>query len=283
MISADALRLKAAMIRKTVIMMIYHAKGGHTGGALSCVDILTVLYYAIMRIDSKNPKDPDRDRFILSKGHSVEPLYAILADKGFFPQDLLWSFSSYKSPLIGHPSVKVPGIELNSGALGHGLSCAVGMALAAKMDALDSHVYCLMGDGEQAEGSVWEAAMAAAHYNLHNLVGIIDRNHLQISGDTEMVMGLESLEKKYEAFGWDVLVIDGHSIDQLLKVLSDKDHQRPRMVIATTKKGKGVSYMEDVASWHHGVPDEERYIQALDELDATIANLGKKGAFSYGI
>ena len=262
---------KAAEIRRDLLHVIYNARTGHTGGSLSSVDILTVLYYDILRVDPANPKDPDRDRFVLSKGHSVEGYYSILADKGFFPKEELKTFSTFKSRLIGHPSVKVPGVELNTGALGHGLPCSVGMALAAKKSKMDVKVYCLMGDGEQAEGSVWEAAMAGPNFELDNLTAIIDRNHLQISGNTENVMKLEGLAAKWEAFGWDVRSVDGHDFAALIKVFSGpRKKGKPLMVIAETTKGKGVSYMEDEAKWHHGVPTEEQFAQALEEIDSFI-------------
>ncbi len=259
---------KAAEIRRDLLHVIYNARTGHTGGSLSSVDILTVLYYNILRIDPAHPKDPNRDRFVLSKGHSVEGYYSILADKGFFPREELKKFSAFKSRLIGHPSVKVPGVELNTGALGHGLPCSVGMALAAKKSKMDVKVYCLMGDGEQAEGSVWEAAMAGPNFGLDNLTAIIDRNHLQISGNTENVMKLEGLADKWAAFGWDVRSVDGHDIPALIEVFnSPRKKGKPMMVIAETTKGKGVSYMEDEAKWHHGVPTEEQFTQAIGEID----------------
>jgi transketolase len=267
----EDLIIKSAHIRKDLLTMIFHAGTGHTGGSLSCVDILTVLYYQVLRIDPMHPRDPNRDRFILSKGHSVEGLYAILADRGFFPKEELNRFSTYRSALIGHPSVKVPGIELNTGALGHGLSCSVGMALAAKKDCSDVRVFCLMGDGEQAEGSVWEAAMAGANFRLDNLTAIIDRNRLQISGDTESVMRLDALDRKWEAFGWHVDIVPGHDMVGLFEVLDNTEHEgKPHLIIAETTKGKGVSYMQDMAKWHHGVPTEEQFRQAIDELDAYI-------------
>ncbi len=265
---------KAAEVRKDLLSLIYNSKTGHTGGSLSSADILTVLYYRILNVDPANPKDPGRDRFVLSKGHSVEGYYTILADKGFFPKEELQEFSTFKSRLIGHPSIKVPGVELNTGALGHGLSCSVGMALAAKKDKLDVKVYCLMGDGEQAEGSVWEAAMAGPNFELDNLTAIIDRNHLQISGDTENVMKLDSLAEKWAAFGWDVRNVDGHDIDALIDVFEGpRKSGKPMLVIAETTKGKGVSYMEDEAKWHHGVPTEEQYSQAMREIDAFLKEM----------
>lgn len=266
------LKVKAIERRRDLIQMIYNAKTGHTGGSLSSVDILTALYYKIMRIDPKNPKWEERDRFVMSKGHSVEGYYTVLADVGFFPKEELNTFSKYRSRLIGHPNVKVPGIEMNTGALGHGLPVAVGMALAGKMDKKDYRVYVLMGDGEQAEGSIWEGAMAAGHYCLDNLVGIIDRNRLQISGNTEHVMKLEDLKDKWAAFGWEVLETDGNNMEELvstfrkLPVVAGKPH----LVIANTIKGKGVSFMENTAKWHHGVPSPEQYEQALKELEQQL-------------
>ncbi len=268
MYSIQELRKKAVERRMDLVQMIYDAKTGHTGGALSSLDILVTLYYEMMNVDPKNPKWDDRDRFVLSKGHSVEGYYAILADLGFFPKEELKTFSRYKSRLIGHPTVKVPGIEMNSGALGHGLSTAVGMALAGKMDGKAYKVYVLMGDGEQAEGSVWEAAMAAGHYQLDNLIAIVDRNRLQISGSTENVMHLEPFADKWKAFGWEVREVAGNDIASLvelfrkLPVVSGKPH----MVIANTTKGKGISFMENVPKWHHGVPSDEQMQQALKEL-----------------
>ncbi len=263
--------LKAAQIRRTLLQMIYEGKTGHTGGALSSADILTVLFYRILRLDPQNPKWEDRDRFILSKGHSVEGYYSILADKGFFPKEELWTFSKYRSRLIGHPSVKVPGVEMNTGALGHGLSCAVGMALGAKMNKKDVNVYCLMGDGEQAEGSVWEAAMAGANYGLDNLIAIIDRNHLQISGNTESVMKLEGLAAKWTAFGWDVSTVNGHDYTALTEQFRLAPVKgKPRLIIADTIKGKGVSFMENAAKWHHGVPTDEQLAICQREIEAVI-------------
>lgn len=262
------LEAKAAQIRMDLLKMIYEGKAGHTGSSLSCTDILTVLYYSVMNIDPLDPKWEDRDRFILSKGHAVEGYYCILADKGFFPKEELKTFSKYGSRLIGHPNNKVPGIEMNTGALGHGLSISVGMALAAKMNGKGYRVFTLMGDGEQAEGSVWEAAMAGAHYKLDNLIGIVDRNKLQISGSTEDVMGLESLEDKWRSFGWEVIPVDGHDYAHLYAVLSltPKVVGKPTLVMAYTTKGKDISFMENVAHWHHGVPTSEQLEQAINEL-----------------
>ncbi|MCM8711547.1 transketolase [Clostridium sp. SYSU_GA19001] len=270
MVEVSYLEAKAKQIRKDLVKMIYEAKAGHIGGALSSTDIMTVLYYSIMKVKPENPKLEDRDRFVLSKGHCVEPLYCILADKGFFPKEKLKTFSKFGSTLIGHPNNKNAGIEMNTGALGHGLSVSVGMALAAKMDKKDYRVFTLMGDGEQAEGSVWEAAMAGAHYKLDNLIAIVDRNRLQISGCTEDVMGLDPLEDKWTSFGWNVITVDGNDVGKLQEVFLSvpRVHGKPTLVMAYTTKGKGISFMENEAKWHHGVPDEKQMKQALAELGA---------------
>ena len=263
---------KAIQIRKELLQMIYNSGTGHTGGSLSSVDILVALYYEIMEIDPQNPKWELRDRFVLSKGHSVEGYYTILADLGFFPKDELKYFCKFNSSLIGHPSVKVPGIEMNTGSLGHGLSIAVGMALAGKMDDKNYKVYVLMGDGELAEGSIWEGAMSANHYKLDNLVGIIDRNKLQISGDTENIMSLENLEAKWRAFGWSVITLDGNNIKELIKKLKEipMDKDKPHVIIANTIKGKGVPFIENDPKWHHKVPNEEQLKEALEILDCQL-------------
>lgn len=269
--SIENLKQRAAECRKSVVQMIYEAKTGHIGGSLSSTDILVSLYFDVMKTDPENPQWPERDRFILSKGHSVEAYFSVLALKGFFPADTLKTFSQYGSILTGHPNRKVPGVEVNTGALGHGLPVAIGMALAAKMDNKASRVYVLMGDGEQAEGSNWEGAMAAANYKLDNLVGIVDRNGLQISGSTEDVMRLESLEDKWRAFGWETICVDGHDFNALNKVFTMEHKGKPLMVIANTVKGKGVSFMENKAAWHHGILNDEQYKTALDELSKEAA------------
>ena len=263
---------KAIQIRKELLQMIYNSGTGHTGGSLSSVDILVALYYEIMEIDPQNPKWELRDRFVLSKGHSVESYYTILADLGFFPKDELKYFCKFNSSLIGHPSFKVPGIEMNTGSLGHGLSIAVGMALAGKMDDKNYKVYVLMGDGELAEGSIWEGAMSANHYKLDNLVGIVDRNKLQISGDTENIMSLENLEAKWRAFGWSVITLDGNNIKELIKKLKEipMDKDKPHVIIANTIKGKGVPFIENNPKWHHKVPNEEQLKEALEILDCQL-------------
>lgn len=269
------LKRKAAQIRMDLLRMIHHAKSGHTGGSLSNTDILTALYYRIMKIDPARPKMPDRDRFIASKGHSVESLWCILADLGYFPKDELQTYNRFGTRLIGHPNNKVPGVEMNTGALGHGLAISVGMALASKKDGIGYRVFCLMGDGEQAEGSVWEAAMAGAHFKLDNLVGIIDRNRLQISGFTEDVMGLDPLDRKWASFGWSVVTVDGNDMDALVSALEaiPAKEGKPTLIMANTVKGKGVSFAENVPHWHHRVPSDEELKQALKELSAVLEQL----------
>ncbi|WP_419872835.1 transketolase [Candidatus Pristimantibacillus sp. PTI5] len=274
-----ALKAKAANIRMDLLRMIHNAKTGHTGGSLSNTDILTALYYRIMKLDPQNPKWDKRDRFIASKGHSVESLWCILADLGFFPKEELQTFSQFGSRLIGHPNNKVNGIEMNTGALGHGLAISVGMALASKRDNSGYRVFCLMGDGEQAEGSVWEAAMAGAHFKLDNLVGIIDRNRLQISGSTEDVMGLDPLEDKWEAFGWHVVSINGNDMDELVQTLeaAPAAENKPTLIMANTVKGKGVSFAENSAKWHHHVPSDEQLELAINELTALLETYQLEG------
>lgn len=269
------LERKAIELRKNLITMIYEAKTGHTGGALSSTDIIVALYYDVMRIDPKNPIWSGRDRFVLSKGHSVEGYYAVLADRGFIHKDELKTFCKFQSRLIGHPTVKVPGIEMNTGALGHGLPVAVGMALGGKMDGKGNRVFVLMGDGELAEGSVWEGAMAASNYKLDNLIGIIDRNRLQISGCTEDVMKLENLGAKWASFGWEVIEVDGNHMGQLVEIFNKLPliKGKPHMVIANTVKGKGISFMENNPKWHHGVPSQEQYEQALHELEQQLTEV----------
>lgn len=266
---------KSVETRKRVLKLIHHAKTGHTGGALSSTDIMVSLYYKIMNIDPVNPQMEDRDRFILSKGHSVEPLWTILADLGFYPEDDLWTFSSFGSKLIGHPNNKMPGVEMNTGSLGHGLSVGSGLALAAKKMNKSYRTFVLMGDGEQAEGSVWEAAMFAAHYKLDNLVAIIDRNRLQISGSTEDVMALDPLDEKWEAFGWEVVQVDGNNLDQLVSALDSSQvvTGKPKLILANTTKGKGVSFIENQADWHHHVPSDDQLAQALEELDQQLTEV----------
>jgi len=268
------LGLAAIRLRKATLEAIFEAGAGHTGGGLSCIDILTVLYHRILNVSPGNLPDPNRDRYVQSKGHSVEALYAVLADRGFFPGSELKTIGRYRSHFVGHPTRHVPGIEMNTGALGHGLPIAAGMAIAGKMDGAPYRVFTLLGDGELAEGSNWEAAMAAAHYRLDNLTAIVDHNTLQITGRTRDVCSNEPLDEKFRAFGWSVLTVNGHDFPQLTRALSGPaEPGKPTCVIANTVKGKGVSFMEDVAKWHHGVPTGAELAQALAELDAAEALL----------
>lgn len=268
------LRIQAAESRKRTWRLIYEANSGHTGGDLSCADILTTLYFSKMNIDPENPEDPNRDRYIQSKGHAAEILWTTLKERGFYSEDLLRTFYEFKSPLIGHPNNDVPGIEMNTGSLGHGLAISVGIAKAAKIDNKSYQTYTLLGDGELAEGSVWEAALAASHFKLDNLTGIIDNNKLQITGNSKDVMSTEPLQEKWESFGWAVIEIDGNNINELLKAL-DTPHQegKPKMIIANTIKGKGISFAENKAEWHHQVPTEEEYYKGIEELDNLIKEL----------
>src|SRR6266496_2398298 len=255
---------KSLLYRRRVLEIIRHAGAGHTGGSLSCVDILNVLYNRVLRVSPQTAKDPNRDRYVQSKGHSVEALYVVLADRGFYPGEQLQTLCQYKSDFVGHPTRHIPGIEQNTGALGHGLPFAAGVAIAGKKDRRDYRVFVLLGDGELAEGSNWEAAMAAAHYDLDNLIAIVDHNTLQITGRTRDVCCNEPLDEKFQAFGWDVRGVDGHSISQLTDVLASRPAAgRPLAIIANTVKGKGVSFMEDVAKWHHGVPSDAEYAAAI--------------------
>lgn len=269
-----ALKKKALEIRKRTFQLIYDAKTGHTGSDLACTDILVALYYQVMKIDPQKPNMDGRDQYIQSKGHAAEVLWTVLADKGFISEEELQTFSQYESRLIGHPNNKVAGVEMNTGSLGHGLPVSVGIALAAKLDQKDYQTFTLMGDGELAEGSVWEGAMAAAHYQLDNLTAIIDRNGLQITGVSEDVMSVENLAEKWRAFGWDVHEVNGNDMDALVGVLNKhNDTAKPRMIIAKTTKGKGVSFAENKANWHHKVPTPEELDQALTELDQQLEEL----------
>ncbi len=263
------LELKSVEYRKKILTAIKKAQAGHTGGSLSCVDILNVLYNRILRVSPETFTSPVRDRYIQSKGHSVEALYVLLADKGFIPESNLETLCRYHSDLVGHPTRKVPGIEQNTGALGHGLSVSVGIALAGKIDKRAYRVFTLLGDGELAEGSNWEACLAAAHFGLDNLTAIVDRNGLQITGLTDDVCRTDPLEDKFSAFGWTVKTVDGHNIRQLSETLRKVPFEigKPNLLIANTTKGKGISFMEGDRSWHHGFPNDSQYERAIKELD----------------
>lgn len=264
------LKVLSYELRKKVVEMIVAGKGGHIGGDMSVMDILVALYFKEMNIGPENQDDGNRDRFVMSKGHSVEAYYAVLARKGFFPMDeVISQFSKFGTPYIGHPNNKLPGIEMNSGSLGHGLPVCVGMALAGKMDGKDYRVYTVMGDGELAEGSVWEGAMAAGHYKLDNLCAVVDRNRLQISGGTEEVMSHDSQEERWYSFGWNVISVDGNDIGQLVHAFEiTKGYKgKPTVVIANTVKGCGSAVMENKASWHHKVPTQEEMEQIMKDLE----------------
>ena len=276
MVSLD-LQRRSVAYRKGVLSLIKRCGAGHTGGSLSCVDILNVLYNGILKVDPANFQDPDRDRYVQSKGHCVEALYVVLADRGFFPAGELETVNRFGSPFIGHPTREVNGIEQNTGALGHGLSFAVGAALAGKRDGRPYRVFTLLGDGELAEGSNWEAAMTAAHYRLDNLTVIVDRNTLQITGRTEDVVGLEPLAPKFEAFGFAVRACDGNRVPELLQTMGSLPFApgKPNLILANTVKGKGVSFMEDQAHWHHHVPTDDEFTRAMAELEAAEAGLDR--------
>lgn len=264
------LELKSIQYRRKVLSIIKAANAGHTGGSLSAVDILNVLYNSAMDITPQNFQDVDRDHYIQSKGHSVEALYVVLADQGFYPESQLATLNQYRSHFIGHPTRKINGIEQNTGALGHGLSIAVGMALAGKKDGRDYRVFTLLGDGELEEGSNWEASMSASHYQLDNLVVIVDYNKLQITGRIDEVTGVENVKQKFDAFGYAVREVDGNSVSELAALLEQIPFEsgKPSLVLAHTTKGKGISFIENQVGWHHHVPTDEEYAIAMAELDS---------------
>ncbi len=264
------LKALAYEMRERTIDIIVEGKTGHIGGDMSVMEILTELYFDQMNISPENMDDPDRDKFVMSKGHSMEAYYAVLAEKGFFPiEEVIEKFSKFGSKYIGHPNNKLPGIEMNSGSLGHGLPVCVGMALAAKMNGQGYRTYTVMGDGELAEGSVWEGAMAASHYKLDNLCAVVDRNRLQISGNTEDVMAHDDLHERFRSFGWHVIdVADGNDISQLKAAFEEAKETKgkPTVLIANTVKGKGSPVMEHKAGWHHKVPNQEELAQIREDL-----------------
>lgn len=267
------LRLKSVVLRKNILKYIYIAKAGHTGGSLSCIDILNVLYNKVLNVDPKDFKNPNRDRYIQSKGHCVEALFVTLADRGFFPESDLETLCAYQSHYIGHPTKKVHGVEQNTGALGHGLSICVGEAIAAKLDDKRHRVFTLLGDGELPEGSNWEAFLSASHYKLDNLYAILDNNKQQITGNNKEVMNTDSVRDKLQSFGWAVKEVDGHNLEQLEEALNNGPFEegKPNFIIAHTIKGKGVSFMEGSLKWHHGVPTDEQYALAQSELNTAEA------------
>ena len=257
-------------VRKNIINMVYSAKSGHPGGALSVADILTTLYFYELNINVNNPKDEERDRFVLSKGHSSPALYAVLAEKGFFPKEDLTSFRKIDSYLQGHPDMnKVPGVDMSTGSLGQGLSVSNGMALSAKIDKKSYRVYCILGDGEIEEGQIWEALMTSSHYKLDNLCVIVDNNELQIDGKIQDVMNPKPIDEKFEAFGFNVISINGHDFEEIIHAfkMAKNTKGKPTAIIAKTIKGKGVSFMENEVSWHGKAPNEEQYKLALEMLE----------------
>lgn len=272
------LEINACKARMGVIEGTFNAKSGHPGGSLSAVDILTCLYFSQMRVDPLNPKDPDRDRLVLSKGHAAPALYAVLALRGYFPFDELKTLRKSDARLQGHPSMRMlPGLDMSTGSLGQGISAAVGMALAGKLDRKDYRVYTILGDGECEEGQVWEASMFAAHKKLDNLVAFVDFNNLQIDGTLDEVNAPTPLPEKFAAFGWDVMEIDGNSIPEILNALDRVTADgKPTAIIAKTIKGKGVSYMENACGWHGKAPNKDEYDTAMAELNGELCRLGGK-------
>lgn len=266
------LKKKAVQIRKDIVTMLYKAGSGHPGGSLSLVEILVTLYNYDLRYDVKNPRWRERDKVLLSKGHGCPALYAILADKGFFPREELWTLRKLGSRLQGHPQLGLPGLEISSGSLGQGLSIANGMALADRMDGIDSRIYCILGDGETNEGQVWEAAMTASHYKLNNICAIIDYNKLQIDGFCCDVKDMMDYNSKWSSFGWEPVEVDGHDFEQLMNAI-DKAKTikgKPQVIIAHTIKGAGVSFMEQKVKWHGVAPNKEEHEKAIKELDESL-------------
>jgi transketolase len=275
-LTGNALAAAAYKARLLAVDAVFTAASGHPGGSMSCMDALTALYFNEMNIDPKNPSDPDRDRFVLSKGHCSPALYSVLAERGFFPIEDLKLFRSIKGHYSGHPDmVNVPGVDMSTGSLGQGLSAAVGMALAAKHCGKSYRTYAILGDGELAEGQIWEAVMAAAKWKLDNLCIFVDLNGLQIDGKTADVMPTDPVDEKFRAFNWNVLCIDGHDFDAILSALADarKVSGKPTAIVMKTTKGKGISFMENQAGWHGKAPNAEQYATAKAELEAKIAEL----------
>jgi len=264
------LEAQANKIRQDIIKLVYNAKSGHPGGSLSIADVMTYLYFEELKVDPKNPKAEERDRFVLSKGHCAPALYACLKEKGFFTEAEMQDFRQVSGILQGHPDMKhIPGVDMTTGSLGQGLSAAVGMAIAGKLEQKDYRVYCVLGDGEIEEGQVWEAAMSASHYKLDNLCAIIDNNNLQIDGAISDVMSPYPIDEKFKSFGFHVITVNGNDFDEIEKAIEEAKtcKGRPTAIIAKTVKGKGVSFMEDKAEWHGKAPNEEQYRQAMEELE----------------
>ena len=269
------LQILANKVRKNALTAVYSAASGHPGGSLSIADVLSVLYFEVMNVDPKNPKDPDRDRLVLSKGHCAPALYGVLAERGYFPVEDCATFRKVDSYLQGHPDMKgVPGVDMSSGSLGQGICAANGMALAGKIDKKDYRVYTILGDGELEEGQVWEAAMYAAHYKLDNVTAFVDFNGLQIDGDVSKVMSPLPIDKKFEAFNWHTIVINGHNFNEIEAAFNEaKTINKPVAIIAKTVKGKGVSFMENQVSWHGSAPNDEQYEQAIKGLNEALEAL----------
>lgn len=269
------LQVNACKVRKGIIEGVYNAKSGHPGGSLSIADLLTYLYFEKMNVNSSDPEDPDRDRFVLSKGHCAPALYAVLALKGYFSDKELKSLRHIGAMLQGHPCIHTKGIDMSSGSLGQGISAACGMALAGKLDGKSYKVYTVLGDGEIEEGQVWEAAMFAAHKNLNNLIAVVDNNGLQIDGPISEVCSPEPITDKFAAFGWHVITMDAHDFDSIEKAFAEAEtiSGKPIAIIQKSIKGKGVSFMENQVSWHGSAPNKEQYEQAMKELDAQLKEL----------
>ena len=270
------LKLTAANVRKHILTGVHAAKSGHPGGSLSIADVLTLLYSEVMNVSPETKKSPDRDRFVLSKGHCAPALYGILAERGFFPTEDIKTLRKTGSYLQGHPDMKaIPGVDMSSGSLGQGISAANGMALAGKIDKKDYRVYTILGDGELEEGQVWEAAMYAAHYKLDNLTAFVDFNGLQIDGDISKVMSPLPIDKKFEAFGWNVILCDAHDFNALHNAINEAKEvkEKPTVIIMKSIKGKGVSFMENNAAWHGNAPNDEQFAQAMEEIEAEIVRI----------
>lgn len=273
------LQTKALEVRKDIVTAVHAAKSGHPGGSLSVADTLTYLYFYKMNIDPKNPKKENRDRLVLSKGHTAPALYAVLAEKGFFDKSELVKLRKTGEMLQGHPDMKgTPGVDMSTGSLGQGISAAVGMALGAKISKADYTVYTVLGDGEIQEGQVWEAAMSAAHYKLDNLVAVVDNNNLQIDGEVSSVMSVYPITDKFESFGWNVATCDAHDFDSIHAAFekTNQKNGKPWVIVQKSIKGKGVSFMENNASWHGSAPNDEQYAQAMADLEAIGKELEAK-------
>ncbi len=266
------LTLRAALLRKDIVQTVYDAGSGHPGGSLSCIDVLACLYFHHMRHRAEEPRWADRDRLVVSKGQASPALYSVLAMAGYLPHDELKTFRKANSRLQGHVEIRVPGVDFTTGSLGQGLSGALGMALAARLDRKDYRVYAILGDGETQEGQIWEAAMAASHWKLDNLCAILDRNGLQIDGPTEQIMSLGEAPKRWRAFGWHVVEIDGHDMNEIMRALHEAEGVKgqPTLILAKTVKGKGVSFMEGSLSFHGRPPNKDEHTKAMQELDEMI-------------